>query len=67
MKVFHFKSLKYISRLFDEYSVNTDPQNVFSPKALSLEQFAMLTLERDFFNPKVQFAVIKAKVIYSIN
>jgi Ca2+-binding EF-hand superfamily protein len=30
MKVFHYKSAKYTNRLFEEYSVNMDPNNLFS-------------------------------------
>lgn len=54
VKVFHYKSSKYVRKLFEEYASEG--------KGLNLEQFTQLSLDRELFSPKVQAAIIKVKV-----
>ena len=52
MKLFYSKSTRYIERLFTEYATGDQ---------LTMDQFMVLSLERDLFNPKLQATVINSR------
>ena len=62
VKVFHYKSSRFIRKIFEENSVLSDPQNIQSVKIMKLDQFLINSLERDFFSPRAQAVIINSKV-----
>lgn len=61
MKVFHYRSIQDIYKLFDEYAESGLLEATPHVKYLSLETFSSLSLDKDLFSPKAQLSFIDSK------
>ena len=62
MKIFYYKPSKEVFKQFEEYAVvGVDPANP-QGRFLTIDQFVQLSLDKDYFTPKIQFTFCQSKV-----